>query len=433
MATEAQLRRDAVRIFRAALTGADPQARIIAQMRRFNLTRFQNILVVGAGKASARMAVALEKVPGLRIAGGLLNVKYGHTAGLRQIELNECGHPVPDQNGIAGARRIAELACAAGPRDLVICLISGGASALLTLPAEGLSLADSQATTKALLASGADIHELNTVRKHLSAIKGGQLARMASPATVLTLLLSDVVGDDPDVIGSGPTVPDRSTFADALEIVKRYGLLKRLPKAVRTRLERGAAGQIDETPKPGDAVFAGTKNVIVGSNRGAVNTARKAARALGYRTVVLSTTIQGEARAVALVHAAIASEIRASGQPAKAPACVISGGETTVILSKEHGLGGRNQEFVLAAAREIAGLKSVVLLAAGTDGTDGPTDAAGALADGRTIVRATAKGLDARAALARNDSYHFFENLGDLVRTGPTGTNVADVHIILVG
>jgi len=405
----------------------------MARMRRIHLPRFHNIFVVGAGKASARMAAALEKVPGLRMAGGLLNVKYGHTAPLRRVELNECGHPVPDERGMAGARRIAEIARTAGPRDLVICLISGGASALLPLPAEGISLADKQATTQALLACGADIHELNTVRKHLSAIKGGQLARMAWPAAVITLVLSDVVGDDLDVIGSGPTVPDQSTFADALEIVTRYGLPRRLPRPVRTRLERGAAGEFDETPKPGDAVFARTKNIIVGNNRGAVNAGAKAARALGYRTVVLSTTIKGEARAVALVHAAIAREIRASGHPVKGPACVISGGETTVTLSKGHGLGGRNQEFVLAAAREIAGMENVVVLAAGTDGTDGPTDAAGAIADGRTFARAAAARLDARGMLARNDSYHFFEPLGDLIRTGPTGTNVADVHILLVG
>jgi len=432
MSIEGRLRRHAIRIFRAALTAADPQAAIVAPMRRFNLRRFQNIFVVGAGKASARMAAALEKVPDLRIAGGLLNVKYGHIARLRRVELNECGHPVPDERGMAGARRIADIACTAGPRDLVICLISGGASALLPLPADGISLADKQAATQALLACGADIHELNTVRKHLSSIKGGQLARMAWPAAVIALVLSDVVGDDLDVIGSGPTVPDRSTFADALEIVIRYALLRRLPRPVRARLERGAAGQIDETPKPGDAVFARTKNIIVGNNRGAVNAGARAARALGYRTVVLSTTIKGEARSVALVHAAVAREIRASGHPVKPPACVISGGETTVTLSKGHGLGGRNQEFVLAAAREIAGLKNVVLLAAGTDGTDGPTDAAGAIADGRTIARATAEGLDARAALAGNDSYYFFEPLGDLIRTGPTGTNVADVHILLV-
>jgi len=422
-----------MRILRAALKAADPREAVEAQVRRIRPRRFRNIYVVGAGKAGARMAVALERVRGLPIAGGVVNVKYGHIARLRHIELNECGHPVPDENGMAGARRIAAIVSGAGTNDLVICLISGGASALLPLPAEGISLADKQATTRALLACGADIRELNTVRKHLSAIKGGQLARMASPASVLTLVLSDVVGDDVDAIGSGPTAPDGSTFADALEIVTRYGLSKRLPKSVRQRLERGSAGLLEETPKAGDAVFERTRNILVGNNRSAVESGAGAARALGYKTLVLSTMIEGDTKNVALMHAAIAREVRASGQPGRAPACLISGGETTVTLAREHGLGGRNQEFVLAAAREVAGMENVVLLSAGTDGTDGPTDAAGAIADGLTLKRAAAKGLDAGEILARNDSYHFFEPLGDLVRTGPTGTNVADVHVMLVG
>ncbi len=422
-----------MRIFRAALEAADPRGAILRRMQRYNLRRFRNVYVVGAGKASATMAAALERVPGLRIAGGLVNVKYGHTARLRHVELCECGHPVPDENGLAGARRIAEIARRAGPADLVLCVISGGASALLPLPAEGISLADKQAATSALLACGADIHELNTIRKHLSAIKGGQLARLAWPATVIALVLSDVIGDDLDVIGSGPTVPDLSTFAEALEIVRRYGILRRLPDTVRERLQRGAAGEIPETPKPGDAVFAGVRNAIIGSNRTAVDAAARAARALGYRTLVLSTMVQGETRDVARVHAAIAREIRASGRPAKPPACIVSGGEPTVTLCDGHGLGGRNQEFVLAAARDIAGMENVVVLSAGTDGTDGPTDAAGAIADGGTVARANDKGLSAADSLARNDSYHFFEPLGDLIRTGPTGTNVMDVHLIMVG
>lgn len=433
MGSEVQLRRHALRIFRAALTAADPREAILRRMRRYNLRRFQNIYLVGAGKASARMAAALEHVPGLRITGGLVNVKYGHTAPLRWVELLECGHPVPDENGLAGAKRIAEIARQAGRRDLLLCVISGGASALLPLPAEGISLADKQATTEALLACGADIHELNTIRKHLSAIKGGQLARLAWPATVIALVLADVIGDDLDVIGSGPTVPDRSTFAGALEIVRRYGLLERVPGNVRERLERGGAGEIEETPGPGDPAFARVRNVIVGSNRIAVDAAARASRALGYRTLVLSTMVQGETRDVARVHAAIAREIRASGHPVKPPACIISGGETTVTLCDGHGLGGRNQEFVLAAARDIAGMENVVVLSAGTDGTDGPTDAAGAIADGRTVARASEMGLSAAEGLARNDSYHFFEPLGDLIRTGPTGTNVMDVHVVMVG
>jgi hydroxypyruvate reductase len=421
-----------MRIFRAAVDAVNPREAILRHMRRCNLRRFENVYVVGAGKAGATMAAALVRLPGLHITDGLVNVKYGHTARVRRVELCECGHPMPDTNGIRGARRIAEIARGAESKDLVICLISGGASALLPLPAEGISLADKQATTKALLACGADIHELNTVRKHLSAIKGGQLARLASPATVITLALSDVVGDDLDVIGSGPTVPDRSTFADALDILRRHRLLKRVPKTVRERLRRGAAGEIDETPKPGDPIFARVRNVIVGNNRTAIDAAAHTARALGYRTVVLSTMIEGEAREVARVYAAIAHQIRSSGQPVKPPACVISGGETTVTL-RGKGLGGRNQEFVLAAARDIAGMENVVVLSGGTDGTDGPTDAAGAIADGRTVARAREKGLSAADALAHNDSCHFFDPLGDLIRTGPTGTNVMDVHVVLVG
>jgi hydroxypyruvate reductase len=431
--SEVQLRRHALRIFRAALDAADPGEAILRRLRRYNLRRFQSVFVVGAGKAGASMAAALERVPGLRIAGGLVNVKYGHTARLRRVELCECGHPVPDENGLAGAKRIAEIARQAGSRDLLLGVISGGASALLPLPADGISLADKQAATEALLACGADIHELNTIRKHLSAIKGGQLARLAWPATVITLVLSDVIGDDLDVIGSGPTVPDRSTFAQALAIVRRYGLVERVPGPVRERLERGAAGGIEETPRPGDPAFARVRNVIVGSNRIAVDAAARASRALGYRTLVLSTMVEGETREVARVHAAIAREMRASGHPVKPPACLISGGETTVTLCAGHGMGGRNQEFVLAAARAVAGMENVVVLSAGTDGGDGPTDAAGAIADGRTVARASEKGLNAAEALARNDSYHFFEPLGDLIRTGPTGTNVMDVHVVMVG
>jgi len=430
---EVQLRRHALRIFRAALDAADPGEAILGRMRRYNLRRFHTVYVVGAGKAGASMAAALERVPGLRITSGLVNVKYGHTAPLRRVELRECGHPVPDENGLAGAKRIAQIARQAGSRDLLLAVISGGASALLPLPAAGISLADKQATTEALLACGADIHELNTIRKHLSAIKGGQLARLAWPATVIALVLSDVIGDDLDVIGSGPTVPDRSTFSQALGIVRRYGLVERVPGGVRERLERGAMGEIEETPRAGDAVFARVRNIVVGSNRIAVAAAARAARALGYRTLVLSTMVQGETRDVARLHAAIAREIRASGQPVKPPACIISGGETTVALRGGHGLGGRNQEFVLAAAGDIAGMENVAVLSAGTDGTDGPTDAAGAIADGRTVARASEKGLSAAETLARNDSWHFFEPLGDLIRTGPTGTNVMDVHVVMVG
>lgn len=416
----------ALKIFRAALKAADPyegvmrhvrveRGTLIAGRRRYRLDGFREIRVVGAGKASARMAQAAERLLGKRISQGLINVKYGHTAPLRSIELNECGHPVPDENGMRGARRILDIASQAGPHDLVIAIISGGASALLPYPLPSRTLEEKQRITGELLRCGANIHELNTIRKHMSAIKGGHLAQAAAPAQVLALVLSDVIGDDLDVIGSGPTVPDRSTSADAEDILRHYGI---------------AVPALAETPKPSDKVFDRVQNLIVGSNALAVAAAEIEAKRLGYRTLVLSTFIEGETREVARVHAAIAKEVLASGRPIRSPACVISGGETTVTI-RGGGLGGRNQEFVLAAAIDIAGLERVTVFSAGTDGTDGPTDAAGAIADGKTIARAREVGLDPVEYLANNDSYHFFETLGDLVKTGPTGTNVADVRLVI--
>jgi hydroxypyruvate reductase len=422
------LRKHARTIFQAALSAADPAGAVERHLRRRDFSRFRDIYVVGAGKAGASMAQAAERVLGRRIAAGLLNVKYGHTAKLRRIELNECGHPVPDPNGVAGAERIARIAAGAGKDDLVICLISGGASALMPLPAEGITLEEKQATTRLLLASGANIHEINAIRKHISRIKGGQLARLASPARVESLMLSDVIGDNLDVIGSGPTAPDVSTFADVMEILDRYGIRERVPAPVRERIEQGERGDLPETPKPDDAVFARVRNTIVGSSRLALAAAAARARSLGYRTLVLSSEIQGEAREIARMHAAIASEIARTGRPIKPPACVITGGETTVTLRGD-GLGGRAQEFALAAALDIAGLENVVVFCAGTDGSDGPTNAAGAVADGQTLPRKP----DARSYLNRNDSYHYFESLNDLVITGPTNTNVMDVCIMLVG
>jgi len=374
------------------------------------------------------MAQAAEKVLGRRIAAGLINVKDGHVARLRRIELNECGHPMPDARGVAGAERIAQIAAAAGKDDLVVCLISGGGSALLPLPAAGITLEEKQATTRLLLACGANIHEINAIRKHISRIKGGQLARLAAPATVESLLLSDVIGDDLDVIGSGPTAPDVSTFGVAGGILDKYAIRSQVPAAVRDRIERGERGEIDETPKPADPVFRRVRNTVVGGNRLALAAAARRARGLGFRTLVLSSEIEGETREIARMHAAIAREIVRAGQPVKPPACIITGGETTVTIKGE-GLGGRNQEFVLAAALDIAAVENVVIFSAGTDGTDGPTDAAGAIADGRTLGR----NPDARRYLGTNDSYHYFQSLGDLVITGPTNTNVADVRLVLVG
>lgn len=441
MKLEPTVRRDALAIFKAALKAADPREAIRRHVavseskfqvggKRYDLERYRRLIVLGAGKASARMAEALEGLMGRRITRGLINTKYGHTARLKRIELHECGHPVPDAAGVAGSQRIAALAEEATREDLIIVLISGGASALMPLPSIPIELEEKQATTRLLLACGATIQEINAVRKHISAIKGGQLARLASPATVVALMLSDVIGDPLDVIGSGPTAPDGSTFRSAWQVIEKYGLQDRIPGVVRHRLEAGLLGEIDETPKPGDACFGRVQNVIVGSNRLAVDAAVGAARERGYRPVVLSTLIEGETRDIASMHSAILKEAIASGRPARAPVCFISGGETTVTIRGE-GLGGRNQEFALACALALEGVPGAVALSGGTDGTDGPTDAAGAIADGRTLERARKLGLDAAAFLARNDSYHFFDALGDLIRTGPTGTNVMDVRLLL--
>jgi glycerate 2-kinase len=399
---------------------------IRAGRKRYNLAAFDRIQVIGAGKAGAAMARAVERLLGRRISGGLVNVPDGvaqplHRTPLHRIQLNPCGHPIPDERGVEGARRILEIARSAGPRDLLIALISGGASAMLPAPAPPLTLGGKQALTRQLLTSGATIHELNTVRKHLSLMKGGQLAQAAFPATVIALLLSDVVGDDPGVIGSGPTVPDPSTVADAVSVLKKYGL--------------GPLEALHETPKPGDPVFARSRHAIVGSNKQAIAAAEACARGLGYRTMVLSTTIEGEAREIARMHAAIAQEVLTSSRPLRRPACLLSGGETTVTV-RGSGLGGRNQEFVLAAILALdqagAGAGPVTILSGGTDGIDGPTNAAGAIADSGTLARAASLGLDARRFLDDNDSYHFFEPLDALLKTGPTGTNVADVRVLLI-
>jgi hydroxypyruvate reductase len=369
------------------------------------------------------MAKAAERVLGKRITAGLVAVKEAPAKPLRRIELCATGHPVPDARGVETAARIAELAERAEAGDLVLCLISGGASALMPLPAPPVTLEEKQEVTRLLLACGATIHEINTIRKHISRIKGGQLARLAAPATVESLLLSDVVGDDLDVIGSGPTAPDSSTFADARAILDKYGIWDRTPRSVRTRIEAG----IPETPKPSDPIFARVRNRIVASNRIALDAAAARARELGFRTLVLASGVEGETREIARMHAAIARECATAGRPVKPPACFITGGETTVTI-RGKGLGGRNQEFVLAAAIDIAGLDNVVVFSAGTDGTDGPTNAAGAIADGGTLRRKP----DARRYLDDNDSYHYFEALGDLVITGATNTNVMDVRILLV-
>lgn len=430
-------------MFRAALKAADPIEAVrkhlhkdgdwlVAGRKKYRLSAFGDVYVLGAGKASVAMAQAVERILGARVRFGFVNTKYGHGGKLKRVKVQEAGHPVPDENGVAGARELVGLARQARAGDLVIFVVSGGASALTPLPAPPITLEEKQRVTQELLACGANIHEMNTVRKHISLFKGGQLAREAAPATLITLMLSDVIGDSMDVIGSGPTVPDESTFGRAWEILSGYGIAEKVPESVRQRLEAGVRGEIAETPKPGDEAFAKTQNLVVGSNRLAVDAAARKARELGYKPLVLSTFLEGETKDVARVHAGIAKEILASGRPVGRPACVISGGETTVTL-RGSGLGGRNQEFAAAAALYLDGVDGVVVLSGGTDGTDGPTDAAGAIADGRTVARLRAKSLSAAAMLADNDSYHLFEALGDLIKTGPTGTNVMDVRLVLVG
>jgi len=438
-----KLRQDAIEIFKAGLAAVEPKAaigkyvslqnnRLIVESREYALDNFNNVYVVGAGKAGASMAAGIESILGDRITGGIINVKYGHAERLQTIQIVEAAHPVPDEAGMAGTKKMIKMLAAAGERDLVICLLSGGGSALLPLPVEGISLVEKQRTTQRLLACGASINEINAVRKHISAVKGGQLARCVSPATLITLILSDVIGDPLDVIASGPTVPDSSTYGDVAAIFTKYDISAALPPTVVVHIEKGQQGLCAETPKPGDKIFNRTQNLIIASNTEAITASRSSAVELGYNTMILSSFIEGETRDVARVHAAILKEIIHYSQPLATPACIISGGETTVTI-RGVGKGGRNQEFVLAAALDIAGLHPVAILSAGTDGTDGPTDAAGAICDGNSIGRAENMNLSAGWFLDNNDSYNFFRKLEDLIITGPTNTNVMDLRIMLVG
>ncbi|HID12193.1 MAG TPA: glycerate kinase [Candidatus Latescibacteria bacterium] len=428
---EGRLRRDAEAIFRAALEAADPYRCVRGALEGLDLPEGW-VFVVGMGKASVPMARAVEEVLAGRIAGGAVVTKYGHGGKLGWIKVHEAGHPIPDEAGIRAAGELLEIARGAGEEDLVLCLISGGGSALTPLPAEGVTLEEKQRTTELLLCCGARVEEINALRKHLSRIKGGQLAKAAHPARVISLILSDVVGDSLEVIASGPTVPDPTTFGDCVTIARKYDIWRYLPETVRFRLEWGARGEVSETPKPGDPTFSRCENILVGNNRRALDAARSEAERRGYRTLLLTSMLQGEAREVAKFLAAVVREVRASGNPVRPPACLLSGGETTVTV-RGKGEGGRNQELALAMVRELTGLEGVVALSAGTDGTDGPTDAAGAFVDGETLKRAQALGLEPEAYLRENDSYNFFRVLGDLWVTGPTGTNVMDLQIALVG
>jgi glycerate 2-kinase len=454
-----QLRTWAQAMMRTALDAVDPAAAVRKHLRldgetlviegqgeqRFDLRQYERVLVVGGGKAGAPMTVAAAQVLGPRLTEGAVVVKYGHCSpdeahriAESGISILEAAHPIPDAASIDGAQRIEALLQQATERDLVLALLSGGGSALLTLPAAGISLADLQSTTQTLLSCGATINEMNTIRKHLSRLKGGGLARLAAPAAVICLTLSDVVGDPLDVIASGPTVPDPMTFADAWKIVEKYQIAPALPSAVVAHLQRGLRGETADTPKPGDEVFKRVTNAVIGSNRQACQAAVAQAEALGLHAAVLTTYLEGEAREVGKIAAGLAKGL-SHGETScpwpttmPLPACLILGGETTVTL-RGGGRGGRNSEAALAAAISLAGWEDVLIAFLATDGTDGPTDAAGAFADGGTLDRAARLGLDAADYLARNDSYTFFQGIDDLIITGPTQTNVNDIVLILVG
>ena len=440
----------AMRLIRAALQAVDPAQAIrrfvrrdgrhlLVAQQRYDLEQYERIFVIGGGKAGAPMAQAIGEMLGPRLTAGWVNVRQGYTTGAPlppTCTIHQARHPLPDRAGQYGAQRIIDIARQATARDLIFCLISGGGSALLPLPVHGVTLNDLQALTAALLRCGATINEINAVRKHCSQLKGGQLARAAFPATVVALILSDVVGNPLDVIASGPTVPDPTTFDDALGILNKYDIAGVVPPGIVEHLRRGQSGRAPETPKPGDPVFDRVQNVIVGSNAIAAQAAQREAAGLGFHTLLLSTYIEGEARQVARVMAGIARSLldpaglSVDGRPLPRPACVIAGGETTVTVRGD-GKGGRNQELALAAALAIDGCDGVMIVALATDGSDGPTDAAGAIVTGQTVPRANALGLSAADFLARNDAFTFFDRLGDLIRTGPTNTNVNDLLFIL--
>ncbi|MFV0423489.1 glycerate kinase type-2 family protein [Oleidesulfovibrio sp.] len=397
----------------------------------YNLEHYDRILVVGAGKGAAPMAAALENLLGDRISQGAICVKYDHTTPLKHVTLYEAAHPVPDAAGEHAARQILALAQSATERDLVLCVLTGGASALTPALADNIPLTDWQQATGHLLACGAGIHEINAIRKHVSIFGGGKLARAAYPAPLVALIISDVVGDDLDVIASGPTSPDTSTYARCLEILDTYGIRSSIPASITTRLEAGARGEIEETPKPGDSIFDNVKNVLVANNTQALEAAAAEAVKHGYSPRILTSTMTGEAREKAMELVQEARTLCAKGETISGPVCLLAGGETTVTITGD-GLGGRNQEMALAGAMHLQNCSHITMLCAGTDGSDGPTDAAGGFACAATLSTASSCGLDAEECLRQNNSYVFLEKTGNLLKTGPTLTNVMDMALLLV-
>ncbi|MGD8565505.1 MAG: glycerate kinase [Candidatus Bathyarchaeota archaeon] len=427
--------------FEHALNAVDPKQLIKSRLllkksilkignHVFDLRKFKNVYVIGGGKASGSMTEALEEILVDRITDGTVNVPYSCSEKTRFVKLQKAGHPIPDQEGFEGVSRMLKIAEDAKEDDLIICLISGGGSSLMPHPREDIALDDKRKITDSLLKCGATITEINTVRKHLSDFKGGWLAKKAFPATTLNLILSDVIGDPLEFIASGPYSPDSTTFNEAITVLRKFQLWDTAPQSIKKTLSNGHKGIISETPKIGDPVFTRVHNVLIGNNRYASSAMCEKLRFGGMNSVLLTTTMEGEARHVGVVLASIAQEISTSDNLISKPAGIVAGGETTVTITGK-GVGGRNQEIALAAAIKIRGMDRVIVASISTDGIDGPTDAAGAIADGTTISRAMKMNLNPEKFLANNDSYNFFSRLNELIFTGPTQTNVNDISVIM--
>jgi len=435
-------KRDILRVIWGAIDSVNPESAVREHLklryenlhignRVIDLSKTSNIYVIGAGKATPLMAKTTENILMKRLKGGLVCTKYGHSVPLHNINVMEAGHPIPDKNSQLAAQRTLRLAGSCEANDLLICLLSGGASSIWAAPQPPIKLDEKKQVTESLLACGANIHEINTIRKHISNIKGGQLAEAAQPAMLITLAISDVVGDQLSSIGSGPTVADPTTFKNVFDIVNKYNLMSKLPQSVSDIVWDGYKKLIKDTPKPSNPAFSKKIELVIGSNKKALEMAQQTARYLGYQVQILSSKLTGEAKEIGPKLVEQAKELAASQRPGDKPWMLLAGGETTVTLSG-NGKGGRNQEMSLAAAIAMEGVDNMTFASIGTDGTDGPTDAAGAIADGSTVARGKSRGLDAHIYLANNDSYNYFKGTGDLIKTGPTGTNVMDIQVLIV-
>ena len=399
---------------------------------KYNLDQYRSVYVFGAGKGVAPMIVAIEEILGDYLTSGIGIVKYGHSQSTHKVSIVEAAHPIPDLSGLKGTDNILKMLAETTPDDLIIVLLTGGASALLESPAESIELKDMQVMSELLLASGATINEINCIRKNCSQVKGGGLARKAPLNTMITIILSDVVGSPLDIIASGPTVPDPSTWHDALSIIKKYKLEQKLPPAIVNRIDAGMQQHIADTPKIRDKIFNQKKSFVIGDNYLAAKRACQVAQTMGFNSLLLTTFLQGEAKEAAKFIVSIGLEIKSSNAPVAPPACVVVGGETTVTLTETNGVGGRKQELALAAAIELDGIPNITLASFATDGSDGPTTGAGGIVDGTTVDRGRKKGLQIDDYLQRHDSYHFLQSVGDLIETGPTLTNVNDLILLIV-